>query len=526
MNVLRAVAVGLLVTCSSPATGQVVTATRVAVLPFRPTAICSAPGVQHQFYVAVKNGRVWVVRGSAVISTPALDHLWAINQNGEGGLLGMAFHPDFATNRKLYLCYTQTGVFGDTVVSEFTMVAGTVDRIDTNSERILVGPIPQTSNGHKAGDLEFGPDGMLYVALGDGDAGSASNSSIAQDLGSKLGKILRVDVDAPAPHVPLDNPFVATPGAEPLVWAYGVRNPWRIGVDAATGSVFVGDVGASAFEELTRIDVADAGANLGWPCREGLQCRSHTACACPGASLFDPFHVLAHGGSPAVCAIIGGDVLRGCDIPRLEGQYIFADFCAPSLWMIEDPYGAANLVDLYAELGPAEQASLRNVSEFGQGPSGELLVGTHYTQEIWRIRARPGFQPYCTAAPNSTGGPATLLASGSASISAANLRLDLTGLPPGAHGLMLIGRGRTYIEMVAGLPGTLCVTGAPVYRWVDRVLTASGTGSASLVTDLTDLPWGSLPVPGDTWNFQYWTRDANPLPTANMSTAVAVTFAP
>jgi len=526
MNVLRAVAVGLLATLSSTATAQQVTATRVAVLPFRPTAIASAPGVQHQFYVAVKNGRIWIVRGSAVLSTAALDHAWAISQNGEGGLLGMAFHPDFAANRKLFLCYTRTGVHGDTVVSEFTMAPGSLDQINPSSERMIVGPIPQTSNGHKAGDLEFGPDGMLYVALGDGDGGSASNSSIAQNLGSKLGKILRVDVDAPAPHVPLNNPFVASPGAEPLVWAYGMRNPWRIGVDAVTGSVFVGDVGASAFEELTRIDVADAGANLGWPCREGLQCRTHPACVCPGTSLFDPFHVLAHGGSPSACAIIGGEVLRGCDIPRLEGQYIFADFCLPSLWMIEDPYGAANVVDLYAELGPSEQASLRNITEFAQGPSGELLVGVHYTQEVWRIRARPGFQPYCTSAPNSSGASALLLASGSASISAANLGLNLTGLPPGAFGIIFIGRDRTYIEMVAGLQGTLCVAGAPVYRWLNHVLTASPTGTASLVSDLTDLPWGSLPVAGETWNFQYWTRDANPLPTANMSTAVAVTFAP
>jgi len=526
MNALRAAALGLFTLLEATASGQSVTATRVAVLPFRTTAICSAPGVQHQFYAAVKNGRVWVVRGSAVISTPALDFASAINQEGEGGLLGMTFHPGFATNRKVFLSYTQAGGQGDSVVSEFTMVAGSLDRIDANSERIIIGPLPQTSGGHKAGDIEFGPDGMLYVALGDGDAGSNSNSGIAQDLSSKLGKILRVDVDAPAPHVPMGNPFVSTPGADPLIWAYGVRNPWRIGVDSATGSVFVADVGASAFEELTRIDVGEAGANLGWPCREGLQCRQHTACGCPSATLFDPFHVLAHSPSSGVCAIIGGNVLRGCDIPRLEGQYIFADLCAPSLWMIEDPYGAANLVDLYAELGPTEQMSLRGISEFAQGPSGELLVGVLWSGEIWQIRARPGFQPYCTAELNSTGAAATLQASGSASISVGNLRLDMTGLPPSAFGMILIGSDRAFVERFAGSQGTLCVAGAPVYRWLNRVVRANGTGTASLVTDLTDLPWGGPPLPGETWNFQYWTRDANPSTTSNMSTAVAVTFVP
>lgn len=504
---------------------QTLTVERVASIPQNPTAIAAAPGVAHQLYVATKIGRVWVVRGNQVLGTPALDLRAQVRETGENGMLGLAFHPDFALQRKVYVLYSRVGGFGDTVVSEFTMAPGTVDVIDPASERVILGPLAQTTDGHKAGDIAFGPDGLLYVAIGDGDAGSAANSGIAQDLSSPLGKVLRIDVDAPAPHVPPSNPFVAVAGADPRIYVYGLRNPWRISVDAANGDLYIGDVGASTFEEVTRVTPQQAGANLGWPCREGTQCRQNSACVCPSPTLLDPLLVMPHVQGSPVCAITGGMVLRGSDIPRLEGQFVFTDFCAPNVWMLQDPAGSPTLVDLTPEFDAAHQTQVRFIAELGQGPSGELLLANHYSGELWRVRARPGFQVYCASTPNSTGAASTIGAGGSPSIAAANLTLLVDGLPPGAYGFFVASAGRAYVPGFAGTQGTLCLD-LPIHRWSKRVVQADTQGRASLTSDLTDLPWGAVPGVGETWNFQHWTRDLAPGPTSNLSNAVAVTFAP
>lgn len=509
-----------------PLTGaQTLSAERLAVVGNFPTAIAASPGMPHQFYVATQNGWVWVVRGTTVLGTRALNLQAQVNNVGENGLIGLALHPAFPADPRLFACYTQSGGFGDTVISEFRLAAGTLDVFDPASERVLVGPIAQQRNEHKGGDLEFGPDGMLYVGLGDGENSGQPSLGVPQDLSSPRGKILRIDVDAPPPHAPLNNPFVNTPGANPLVWAYGMRNPFRIGVDGVTGAVFVGDVGATTYEEVTRIDQAQAGANLGWPCREGIQCTGNPTCICPSSTLLDPFIALLRGPGAGICAVIGGEVLRGSDIPRLEGAYVFADFCSSGLWVVEDPYGAATWVNLAPEFGPGFQNAVSYPADIAQGPLGELLFANHYSGEIWRVRARPGFQGYCTSTPNSSGMAATLQATGSPSIAAANLQLTVAGLPAGAFGYFLASGERGFVPGFGGLQGIGCL-GNPIFRWSRRVLHADASGGATLLTDLTDLPWGGPPSAGDTWNFQYWTRDANPTPTANLSSAVAVTFAP
>jgi len=525
MHALRTFMLASLALTTSLGFAQSLTVERVAVVGNNPTAIAATPQMPHQFYVGTKNGWVWVVRGSTVLSTRALDLQARVNPVGENGLLGLALHPSFPADPRLFVCYTRVGGFGDTVVSEFRLAPGTLDEFDATSERVLVGPIPQQIIAHKGGGVEFGPDGRLYVGVGDGDDGGTASSGVPQDLGSLRGKILRLDVDAPAPHVPLDNPFVNTPGAEPLVWAYGLRNPYRIGIDAVTGSVFVGDVGATTYEEVTRIDQSNAGANLGWPCREGLACTGHTACICPSAALLDPIIALFRGGGSPFCAMIGGELLRSSDIPRLEGKYVFTDFCSSSLWLVEDPYGAASWMDLVPEFDPVHQNVIAFTSEFAQGPEGELLFANHYSGEIWRVRARPGFQGYCASTPNSSGIAATLQASGSPSITAADITFTLAGLPPNAFGYLLAARDRGYVPGFGGGQGIGCL-GGHLYRWSRRVLQANPSGGAALSTDLTDLPWGAPPIAGETWNFQYWTRDANPTPSSNLSSTVALTFAP
>jgi glucose/arabinose dehydrogenase len=527
MHDLRLTLLSSLALTTSFGFGQTLTVERVATVGNFPTAIAATPDMPHQFYVATKIGWVWVVRGTTVLGTRALDLQAQVDDVGENGLLGLVLHPLFPSDPRIFACYTRAGGFGDTVVSEFTLAPGTLDVFDPASERVLVGPILQQEYEHKGGDLEFGPDGKLYVALGDGEDSNTAGVGVAQDLGSLRGKILRLDVDAPAPHVPLDNPFVQTPGAQPLVWAYGVRNPYRIAIDAVTGTLFVADVGASTYEEVTRIAPSNAGANLGWPCREGVMCTGHAACTCPSTTLLDPFIALYRGGGGApICAVIGGELLRGSDIPRLEGKYVFSDFCSTSLWLVEDSYAAVgSWIDVVPEFDPAHQNVMAFVTEYARGPEGELLFASHYSGEIWRVRARPGFQGYCASTPNSSGVAATLQASGSPSIAAANIVFDVTGLPPTAFGYLLAARDRAHIPAFGGGQGIGCI-GGHIYRWSLRVMQASASGGATLSTDLTDLPWGAAPNAGETWNFQYWTRDANPTATSNLSSAVAVTFAP
>ncbi len=210
----------------------------------RPTAMAFAPGVDDQFYVAEKGGRIFIFRNGNYVPTPFLDIRSIVHNPGESGLLGFIFDPDFQTNGYFYVAYTTNGNQGDSMLSRFSIQPGNVNAADPNSEQIIWGPITQLSSGHKAGDLEFGPDGMLYHALGDGDGGSANNLGTAQDLSDPRGKILRFDVRLPYPHIPPDNPYVNSPSADGRIWASGFRNPYRIDIDPVTGDVYVGDVGS------------------------------------------------------------------------------------------------------------------------------------------------------------------------------------------------------------------------------------------------------------------------------------------
>ena len=165
--------------------GQALTVERIAVVDSNPTAIAATPAMPHQYYVATKIGWVWVVRGTSVLGTRALDLQPVVDEAGENGLLGLALHPSFPADPRLFACYTRTGGSGDTVVSEFRLFAGTLDTFDPASERVLVGPIAQQAIEHKGGDIQFGPDGMLYVALGDGEDSGGPSTGLALDLGSR-----------------------------------------------------------------------------------------------------------------------------------------------------------------------------------------------------------------------------------------------------------------------------------------------------------------------------------------------------
>ena len=306
-------------------------------------------------YIAEKGGRVVAIRGGTVDPTPVLDVSSEVSLGGEQGLLGLAFSPDGGS---LYVNYTD--VDGDTRVVAYAMAG---DRADPSSRREVLF-VDQPYSNHNGGNLVFGPDGYLYIGLGDGGSGGDPHGN-AQSLGTLLGKMLRIDprpADGAPYRIPADNPFVTTPGALPEIWAYGLRNPWRYSFDRATGDLWIGDVGQSAWEEVDRQPASsNGGENYGWNVREGAHPYAGGG-SLPGA--VDPVFDYSH--SDGGCVVTGGYVYRGRAIPDLVGTYVFADFCLGELEGLRLGGGEVVQEQLGVAVGP--------VSSFGEDAQGELYV--------------------------------------------------------------------------------------------------------------------------------------------------------
>ncbi|HEX4813479.1 MAG TPA: PQQ-dependent sugar dehydrogenase [Nonomuraea sp.] len=297
-----------------------------------------------RLYVAEQTGRLRTSAGQTVV-----DLSGEVSTGNEQGLLGVAFHP---SGRWLYLDWTDAQ--GDTHVTEWAY-----DGSRATARRDVL-TVDQPFANHNGGQLAFGPDGHLYIALGDG--GSAGDpQGNGQDLGTLLGKILRIDPRGGRPYaVPDDNPFAGRAGAKPEIWAYGLRNPWRFGFDRETGDLWIGDVGQNAWEEVDFQPAASGGGeNYGWNLREGKE----PFRGGQGRDLVDPVIVypLGEGGN---CSVIAGYVYRGAKIPWLRGRFLYGDFCAG--WVRAAP--AAKPAEA-AEVGRVEQ-----LSSFGQGHDGELYA--------------------------------------------------------------------------------------------------------------------------------------------------------
>jgi glucose/arabinose dehydrogenase len=325
------------------------------------------------------SGRVYAVGQEGVISVvgadgaiepePFLDISDRLNYGGERGLLGLAFHPDHATNGRLFVNYTDDA--GDTVVAEFARSADGA-AADPASERVLL-TIDQPFPNHNGGMVVFGHDGYLYISSGDG--GSAGDPlGSGQDLGSLLGKILRIDVDsdagAAAYTIPADNPFAdGAGGARREVWAFGLRNPWRITFDRETGALFIGDVGQGTFEEVNAEPAGSGGRNYGWNVMEGPRCFRSAGCDQAGLTL--PVAAYQHRND-GTCSITGGYVYRGTALPGLAGTYLFSDYCTGTLWGID---AAAAVAGEQVEPVVLAESGLA-VTGFGEDESGEIyLVG-------------------------------------------------------------------------------------------------------------------------------------------------------
>ena len=280
-----------------------------------------------------------IVAGGRLVPEPFLDISDRVASGGERGLLGLAFHPDYPADPRLFVDYTDTD--GNTVIASFTTDPANPDRARAASELILLA-IRQPFGNHNGGAVAFGPDGMLYIAMGDGGSGGDPQGN-GQRLDTLLAKILRIDVlgpDATAtkPYaVPPDNPFVGSSDAEalPEIWLTGVRNPWRIRFDAPTGDLWIGDVGQGAWEEVDVIRAGPGGQNLGWNRMEGTHC--YVIDPCDRAGLTLPVTEYSHDVG---CSIVGGVVAHDAAVPGIDGRYLFSDYCSGTFWSI-DPAGDA-----------------------------------------------------------------------------------------------------------------------------------------------------------------------------------------
>jgi len=314
-------------------------------------------------YAVEQPGRIMAISPTGEVTTvPVLDIRDKVVSGGEQGLLGLALHPDFRQNGRLFVDYTRRAD-GATTISEFSVRGdGTADPA---SERVLL-VIPQPYPNHNGGMITFDRDGKLLIGMGDGGSGGDPDGN-GQNRQALLGKILRIDVDSAQPYaIPRDNPFLGGTARRPEIWVVGTRNPWRYSVDRATGDLWVGDVGQDTWEEVDAIPYGAGGLDLGWNVMEGDHC--YGASTCDATGLRPPVVTIGHGDG--ACSVIGGYVYRGSAIPQLVGGYLYSDLCMRTLWALDASQGVESGVALPVEMGKGTGTMV----SFGEGDDGELYV--------------------------------------------------------------------------------------------------------------------------------------------------------
>jgi hypothetical protein len=345
-----------------------------------PVDLQAPPGDTTRIFVVEKPGRIRIVRGGMLLPRPFLDLTGQVSGGTEQGLLGLAFHPRYASNGKLYVNYTDTS--GDTRVVEY-LVSSNPDSASATSRPILL--VDQPYSNHNGGGLSFGNDGYLYIGLGDGGSGGDPQGN-GQNLATLLGKMLRIDVDAGSPYaIPAGNPFVTRPGARPEIWSYGLRNPWRYGFDRANGDLYIADVGQHTWEEIDYEPAGAAGRNYGWNRMEGRHCYP-AGSSCDSSGLTMPVAEYDHS---AGYSVTGGTVYRGDAMPELRGTYFYGDYGTGMVRSFRISAGSAvEPLEWTAALRTKSGGAMAGLSSFGTDARGELhlvLLGG----AVYRLAPKP-----------------------------------------------------------------------------------------------------------------------------------------
>lgn len=354
----------LLILLSVSATAGAVHFRNVASIPGIVTITHPDDGTGRLFLVQ-QNGQIRILSSNGqLLGRPFLSVPGLISCCGERGLLGLSFHPDYKTNGLFYVYYTDKN--GNIVVARYRVSTTSRNTANPRSAlKILTIPHPNFSN-HNGGQLQFGPDGYLYIGTGDGGSGGDPPNN-AQNRQVLLGKLLRIDVDSGTPYrIPPDNPFVGDSSSRQEIWATGLRNPWRFSFDRLNGDLFIGDVGQDEFEEVDFQPRGDRGGeNYGWRLMEGNHCFNPSANCNPGG-LKLPILEYPHGSNEENCSITGGYRYRGSVIRSLRGAYVYADFCSGKIFRARPVSGGWKAVQL--------AATTFNISTFGEDASGELYL--------------------------------------------------------------------------------------------------------------------------------------------------------
>jgi glucose/arabinose dehydrogenase len=337
-----------------------------------PVALAHAGDGSGRLVVVEQPGRIRVIQNGTLLPEPFLDIEALVNdRSNEQGLLGLAFHPNYTENGFFFINYTD--VNGDTAVVRYS-VSSDPNRADAASARIIL-QVAQPFPNHNGGDLAFGPDGYLYIGLGDGGSGGDPQGN-GQNLAALLGKMLRIDVNNGDPYaIPPDNPFAGRADARPEIWAYGLRNPWRYSFDRATGDLYIADVGQNAYEEVNYQPAASAGGeNYGWNKYEG----AHPYAGGSPGGLVMPVAEYSHSQG---CSVTGGYVYRGPSLPALNGVYLYADYCFGTVWALyRASAGWENVTFLEASF---------TISSFGEDEAGELYLLDHRGGAVYQLMAAP-----------------------------------------------------------------------------------------------------------------------------------------
>ncbi len=340
-----------------------------------PVLVTSARDGSNRLFIVEQTGRIKVLQPNSNTPTVFLNVVNKIVSGGERGLLGLTFHPNFSNNRRFFINYTRQGD-GATVIAEYRASLANPNLADINEVVLLT--IAQPFANHNGGMVEFGPDGFLYIGMGDG-GGANDPGDRAQNLNDLLGKMLRIDVDLPNGQLPYsspsDNPFFGAIAGRDEIYAYGLRNPWRFSFDKLTGQLYAADVGQGVIEE---IDIITRGGNYGWKVLEGTRCTGNGSIPCARPGFIPPLFEYNHSGGR--CSVTGGYVYRGAKLSLPFGSYVYGDYCTGEIFLLT---GNTQEVLLDTNL---------NISSFGEDEAGEIYVAG-LAGAIYRIKNPTAIPP-------------------------------------------------------------------------------------------------------------------------------------